>query len=183
MAPVSRSCGAISCRLWRGWVLSWLIPRAKPSSSTDQRKEWSRHTEKATFAWLFFKDSTTRSMSWGEVNGEVHCKNTTVSGCRPCCSRVSTACSKADSDVAVSPEISGGRSITCAPASSAVDAIRWQSVLTMTRSTSFAAEAARIVLATKGSPPTSCRFFPATPLEPPRAGIMATVACKRYQAA
>src|SRR5690606_25867490 len=54
------------------------------------------------------------------------------------------------------------------------DAISASSVLTTTKSTLRDASAARMVCATSGSPARSRTFLRGTPLEPPRAGMIAT---------
>lgn len=81
----------------------------------------------------------------------------------------------ADSLLASSPEISGGRVMTVAPLDCATEAMRSVSVETYTRSMLVVARALRTALATRDTPWTGWRFLSAMPLEPPRAGMMATV--------
>ena len=60
-----------------------------------------------------------------------------------------------------------------APYSRETDAMASSSVLTTTRVTRALAWAAKMLRATRGVPPTSLRFLPGIPLDPPRAGIKA----------
>lgn len=114
------------------------------------------------------------SMSSAVVSGDVHCRNVTNSGTVPSrAARTSRTCSSAASDEAVSPLIDAGRVITSAPSARAAAAISSSSVETMTRSTSRAARAAAMVCAINGLPARARTFLRGTPLEPPRAGMMA----------
>ncbi len=69
---------------------------------------------------------------------------------------------------------SAGRSITVAPARSAVAAMAESSVETITRLTDLASRPASMARTRSERPPTEVRFFPGMPRDPPRAGITTT---------
>ena len=85
--------------------------------------------EKAESALFSRRLLIQRSMSSGVVRGEVHWRNTIMSGCSSSCSR---AWSRADSEEAVSELSSGGRWMMRAPAVWAVWAMAGSSVVTIT---------------------------------------------------
>jgi len=105
---------------------------------------------------------------------------TTVSTATPWFSIALTACNQADSELASSPEISVGRLIGRAPNVSDTPRISSSSELTQTESMWCACRACRIDQAISGLPQTSIRFFLGMPLDPPRAGIIATVKLTAY---
>lgn len=110
-------------------------------------------------------------MSAGKVSGEVHCKKAIL----PCeTPRRSNACSNASSDGALSPLSSLGRRTTSAPYARLTAAISSSSVETTTLSIVEACKAASMVQAIKGLPQNGSTFFLGIPLDPPRAGMMAS---------
>lgn len=118
--------------------------------------------------------AVTPSTSSAVRKGLVHWTRRTTSARRPWrASSVSSACSTAASLVAVSPESGAGRSTVVAPAARAASAIAGSSVETSTSLTRRAVRQACTARATSGTPPTSARFLPGTPLEPPLAGMTA----------
>ena len=82
-------------------------------------------------------------------------------------------------DLALSPEIESGlRKGTSAPKPFAMSAISRESVETITRSIRpifLASSAGSIVWAMRGLPATSIMFFPGIPLDPPLAGMIASI--------
>src|SRR5258708_779002 len=86
----------------------------------------------------------------------------------------SMACLHADSDVAVSPESSGGRRIERAPWHRAAARISSSSEDSQTPSIAGDGIACLTDQAANGRPQTGVRFLRGRPLDPPRAGMIAT---------
>src|SRR2546430_1233163 len=136
--------------------------------------QWDRVAENSESAPEFNSVWTARSMSSGCRTGEVHCRNTMMSGRYPSVrSKCSRTWSSADSDVAVDEASTAGRSIPSAPASRLTDAISASSVDTMVLVTRRDRRACSIVCATRGRPATSRTFFFGNRCDPPRAGMIA----------
>ena len=149
---------------------SWFMPTAPPGVAR-QRNAWVSTAENTTSHSPSRTLAIAASRSAGAMNGDVACRNTRMSGASS--SRSSTL-SRADSELAVSVDSRAGRAMISAPSILAAAAIARSSVVTTTRSTSAAWRADAAALATSGTPPTSRRFFPLTPFDPPRAGMTAS---------